>query len=216
MLLRLRAFAPESVLQPTSRRMLTTLAELYSGATAEAIRHLLQAPTWERANSLPIDPVLRDFVVAGLHNTATPTLLSAGRRLNVVPTEATVVLDGRLLPGERPEQWSQQIQKALGESVEVSLLSGRVSSLVHDDPRIIEVLDETVAAQEPGARVLPYINSASTDARAFPDTKVIGFFPSSSDEDIMRLIHGVDERARISDVLFGGQCLLDAVVRLST
>ncbi|MEV6732969.1 MULTISPECIES: hypothetical protein [unclassified Streptomyces] len=91
-----------------------------------------------------------------------------------------------------------------------------MSHRVHDDPEILPVLGATVAAHEPGARVLPYINPAATDARAFPDTKVIGFFPSASDADIMRLIHAPDEHARISDLMFGGQCLLDAVLRLST
>ncbi|WP_404961410.1 M20/M25/M40 family metallo-hydrolase [Streptomyces sp. 147326] len=215
-LLRLRAYAPPSVLHPAARRMLSTLAELHSGPGAQAIERLLEAPTWAGASSLPIDPVLREFVVAGLHNTATPTLLSAGQRQNVVPVEASVVLDGRLLPGQQPEDWVAEVRKAVGDRVEVSLLHGRESRAVHDDPELLRVLGDTVAAHEPGARVLPYINPASTDARAFPDTKVIGFFPSASDADVMRLIHAPDEHARITDLMFGGKCLLDAVLRLST
>ncbi|MFB6549430.1 M20/M25/M40 family metallo-hydrolase [Streptomyces sp. NPDC056405] len=214
-LVRLRDFAPPSVLQPTSRRMLEILAELHPGAAGEAIGRLLAKPTWDAARTLPIDPVLREFVVAGLHNTATPTLLSGGQRLNVVPTEASAVLDGRLLPGERPEEWAAQVQRAVGEEAEVTLVRGRTTAAVRTDPVILEVLDQVVAGQEAGARVLPYINSASTDARAFPETSVIGFFPSASDADIMRLIHGVDEHARVSDVVFGGRCLLEAVVRLA-
>lgn len=215
-LLRLRAFAPESVLHPASRRMLTTLAQLHPGPAGAAIERLLADPTWARANGLPIDPVLREFVVAGLHNTATPTLLSAGQRQNVVPVEAGVVLDGRLLPGELPERWVAEVQRAVGDRVEVSLLHGRVSHAVHDDPEILRALGDTVAAHEPGARVLPYVNPAATDARAFPDTKVVGFFPSASDADVMRLIHAIDEHTRITDLMFGGKCLLDAVLRLST
>ncbi len=215
-LLRLRAYAPGTVVHPTARRMLRTLADLHPGAATEAIERLLEDPDWARANSLPIDPVLRDFVVAGLHNTAVPTMLSAGQRQNVVPVEASAVLDGRLLPGELPDRWAQEVQRAVGDQVEVSLLHGRVSHRVHDEPEILRVLGATVAAHEPGARVLPYINPAATDARAFPDTKVIGFFPSASDADIMRLIHAPDEHTRISDLMFGGQCLLDAVLRLST
>ncbi|MGW6858643.1 M20/M25/M40 family metallo-hydrolase [Streptomyces xanthophaeus] len=215
-LLRLRAFAPESVLQPASRRMLATLAELYPGPGAEAIGQLLKDPTWARTNSLPIDPVLREFVVAGLHNTATPTVLSAGQRQNVVPVEADVVLDGRLLPGELPDRWAAAVQQALGDRVEVSLLHGRVSRAGPDAPELLRVLGETVAAHEPGARLLPYVNPAATDARALPGTKVVGFFPSANDADVMRLIHAPDEHARITDLMFGGKCLLDAVLRLST
>ncbi|MFD6973830.1 M20/M25/M40 family metallo-hydrolase [Streptomyces sp. NPDC059949] len=215
-LLRLRAFTPETMVHPASRRMLGTLADLHPGAGAQAIGRLLKDPTWDRANSLPIDPVLREFVVAGLHNTATPTLLSAGQRQNVVPVEASVVLDGRLLPGELPDRWVAEVQRAVGDRVEVELLHGRVSHAGRDDPELLRVLGDTVAAHEPGARVLPYINPAATDARAFPDTKVVGFFPSASDADIMRLIHAPDEHARIADLMFGGRCLLDAALRLST
>ncbi|MFI1284216.1 M20/M25/M40 family metallo-hydrolase [Streptomyces sp. NPDC020858] len=215
-LLRLRAFAPASVLLPASRRMLAVLADLYPGAGAQAIGQLLRDPTWARAHGLPVDPVLREFVVAGLHNTATPTVLSAGHRQNVVPVEASVVLDGRLLPGEAPERWVAEVRRAVGDRVEVELLHGRVSHAGHDSPELLRVLGDTVAAHEPGARVLPYINPAATDARAFPETKVVGFFPSASDADIMRLIHAPDEHTRISDLVFGAKCLLDAVLRLAT
>lgn len=71
----------------------------------------------------------------------------------------------------------------------------------------------TSSAHPRGQRAIPL--PFSTDARAFPDTKVVGFFPSASDADIMRLIHAPDEHARISDLMFGGICLLDAVLRLS-
>ncbi|MGW6709547.1 M20/M25/M40 family metallo-hydrolase [Streptomyces sp. NPDC054956] len=215
-LLRLRAFAPGTVVHPASRRMLATLADLHPGAGAEAIGRLLEDPSRDRANGLPIDPVLREFVVAGLHNTATATLLSAGHRQNVVPVEASAVLDGRLLPGELPDRWAAEVRRAVGDRVEVELLHGRVSHAVHDDPELLRILGDAVAALEPGARLLPYINPAATDARAFPETKVVGFFPSASDADVMRLIHGPDEHALISDLMFGGRCLLDAVLRIST
>ncbi|WP_371785268.1 hypothetical protein [Streptosporangium subroseum] len=90
-----------------------------------------------------------------------------------------------------------------------------MSTSAHDDGHVLDTLQDTLRCFENGVRILPYVNSASSDARALPGVKVFGFFPSASDVDYMRLIHGPDEHARISDLVFGTKCLLEAVLRLS-
>ena len=39
------------------------------------------------------------------HNTASPTILRGGEKVNVVPSEIRVTLDGRMLPGMKPEHF---------------------------------------------------------------------------------------------------------------
>ncbi|MEU2245371.1 M20/M25/M40 family metallo-hydrolase [Streptomyces sp. NPDC019224] len=215
-LTRLSAFAPPSIVSPAAEEMLRILADHHTGPAREELLGFAAAPSWHRALALPIDPVLREFVVTALHNTAVPTLLSGGRRFNAVPDRVEAVLDGRVLPGQHPHDWCEQVREALGPGVEVELVHGRAAPAPVHAPAVLEALRETVESMEPGAGVLPYINSAATDARALPDVAVHGFFPSRSDADIMRLAHGIGEHARIDDLAFGGACLLDAVLRLAT
>ena len=50
-----------------------------------------------------------------LSNTVSPTILRAGYKDNVIPGEATIVLDGRTLPGEDPESFIRRLPAELGE-----------------------------------------------------------------------------------------------------
>lgn len=214
-LTRLAAFEPESVLGPESVHMVQTLARHHEGQARTDLLQLLAEPTWARAGAVDMDPVLREYLLAGLHNTAVPTMLHASDRTNAVADRASVVLDGRTLPGQDPAAWADRIQAAVGDTAEVELLHGRQAPPPAYDPHVLDVLQQVMAAHEPGAHILPYVNAAATDARALPGVRVHGFFPSRSDADIMRLAHGRGEHARIDDLVFGGSCLLDAVLRLA-
>ena len=45
-----------------------------------------------------------------LHNTATPTVIRGGDSTNVIPTEVTVDLDGRVLPGQTPADLVRELE----------------------------------------------------------------------------------------------------------
>ena len=57
---------------------------------------------------------------AVIRNTANPTMLGAGYKVNVIPTEATAHVDGRFLPGFEDE-FFDTIAELCGEGVERSL-----------------------------------------------------------------------------------------------
>lgn len=213
-LTRLSETVAPTVVTPASARMLDVLADSYDGAVREEISAFLAEPTWEAARRLPLAPALRDYVQAGLHNTAVPTMLAASDRINVAPGTASALLDGRLVPGQRPEHWAAHVQAIVGDRARVELVVGRESTAAHDGGEVMTTIDDVLDELDPGARALPYISSASSDARALPGVRVFGFFPSRSDVDMMRLIHGVDERARISDLTFAHRCLAEIVLRL--
>ncbi|QZN84526.1 M20/M25/M40 family metallo-hydrolase [Cellulomonas sp. C5510] len=195
------------------------MLEVLAASTADphvrsALLDVRRQPTFEAAAGLPLVPFLRDFVVAGLHNTAVPTRLSASDRVNVAPAEASAVLDCRLVPGQRPEDWVEHLRAVLGGQVRVDLIRGRAGREGPPADELLTVVDEVLDEVDPGGRALPYLSSAATDARAFPGIPVLGFFPSASDRDLMRLIHGVDERALISDVMHGHRITGGLVMRL--
>lgn len=204
-----------SVPTGTTDRMLEVLAASTADPRVRAaLLDVRRQPTFEAAVDLPLEPFLRDFVVAGLHNTAVPTRLSGSDRVNVAPAEASAVLDCRLVPGQRPEDWMEHLRTVMGGQVRVELVRGRVGRAAPPVDDLLAVVDEVLDEVDPGARALPYLNSAATDARAFPGLRVLGFFPSASDRDLMRLIHGVDERALISDVMHGHRITGGLVMRL--
>ena len=53
-----------------------------------------------------------------------PTIVRGGHRINVIPSEVSVDIDGRILPGQDATEWLRQVQEAVGDEVAVELLSG--------------------------------------------------------------------------------------------
>jgi len=48
-----------------------------------------------------------------LHNTVSPTILHASNKINVIPSEVSVELDCRLLPGFQPDDLISELLKSL-------------------------------------------------------------------------------------------------------
>lgn len=215
-LARLADWRPDTVLTQGSHRLLAALARQHPGPIGDSITRCATDPSWDDLAALPIDPRLREFVLAGTHNTAVPTMLQASPRLNVTPHTAIATLDARLLPGQQPADWARRIQDVIGNDVQVELVRGRSgveSSISHST---LDAVDQVLGQLDPGAHLLPYISSASSDARALPGFPVLGFFPSRHGVDKMNLIHGTNERVRIDDLRFAHDFLTQITTTLLT
>jgi acetylornithine deacetylase/succinyl-diaminopimelate desuccinylase-like protein len=58
-----------------------------------------------------------------LHNTVNATIVRGGEKINVIPSEVTVELDGRLLPGYTPPEMIAELRRLVGEDVEFEVIS---------------------------------------------------------------------------------------------
>ena len=63
---------------------------------------------------LPVEPPVRGMFDAMLRNTCAPTLLEAGMKRNVIPSEAAVRLSGRPLPGVTEEEFAAEVRDLAG------------------------------------------------------------------------------------------------------
>ncbi|MEO6062976.1 MAG: M20/M25/M40 family metallo-hydrolase, partial [Thermoflexales bacterium] len=88
----------------TTRAQIEALASGVSAGTAEMLRALLDPETHSDALAeLPLPEPVKRRLNAAFRNTATPTILQAGSKINVIPAEATAQVDCRVLPGTTPE-----------------------------------------------------------------------------------------------------------------
>jgi len=187
-------------LSPTARHMVAAIGEAF-GVDLD-----LEDPV-ELARQL--GPAAR-FIGAGTRNTANPTMLEAGYKANVIPADATAVVDGRYVPGHERE-FLDQIDHLLGPRVRREFINHDVAMEAAFDVPIIEAMTAALDAEDPGAAVAPYILSAGTDAKAFSRLGIqgYGFSPLQlpPDLDFTALFHGVDERVPIDAVTFGVRVL---------
>ncbi len=152
---------------------------------------------------------LSRMIGATLRDTANVTMFSAGYRANVVPSVAEATVDGRFLPG-REEAFERELRDVLGPEIEVqSQFLPAVETTF--DGHLVDRMTAAIRAEDPTARMLPYMLSAGTDAKSFQRLGIrnFGFAPLKlpADLDFTALFHGVDERVPTEALEFGAAVL---------
>ncbi|MBB5802235.1 acetylornithine deacetylase/succinyl-diaminopimelate desuccinylase-like protein [Saccharothrix ecbatanensis] len=159
---------------------------------------------------------LSRMIGATLRDTANPTMLSAGYKANVIPSLAEATVDCRILPG-REEAFDRELAELLGPDVEREWL-GLPPVETTFDGALVDAMTASITAEDPGARVLPYMLSGGTDAKSFQQLGIrnFGFAPLKlpADLDFSGLFHGVDERVPVDALQFGVR-VLDRFLRNS-
>jgi len=146
------------------------------------------------------------LVGATLQNTANPTMLEGGYKHNVIPTEASGVVDGRVLPGYERE-FEETLAELAGPGVQVEPVWEDIAIEAPFDTVTFDLMDRMLREADPGARAVPYMVSGGTDAKAFSAMGIAcyGFSPlrMPADLDYWRMFHGVDERVPVDGLAFG-------------
>lgn len=170
------------------------------------------------------DPSIADHLVARLgragllaaatvRNSATPTMLQAGQKVNVIPSEACAQLDVRTLPGTSGEVLAT-IDSLLGPGIQRELMVHREPVAAPLDSPWFDAMAAALRAEHPGAVVLPYCLGGGTDAKSFASLGIhcYGFAPlrvpiDPTEYDYRAMAHGVDERVPVDGLRFGARVL---------
>lgn len=153
---------------------------------------------------------LAKMIGATVRNTANPTMLDAGYKINVVPGSATAYVDGRFLPGFEAD-FDREIGGLVGPGIKVERVLDNPALETSFSGPLVEAMTAALEAEDPGATVVPYLLSGGTDAKAFSRLGVRGFGFSPlrlpADLDFSGLFHGVDERVPLDALRFGVRVL---------
>ena len=148
-----------------------------------------------------------------LHNTANATIVRGGDKINVIPSEIVVELDGRLLPGHGPADLMAELRQILGDEVELELIQYDPGP-AEPDMGLFDTLAAILLEADPQGIPTPMLLPAATDARFFSrlGIQTYGFLPMSLPVgfNFMETIHGPDERIPVGALDFG----TDAIYRL--
>ncbi len=190
-------------LTPTVRALLDGVSELtgipYDAKDRESIHRLVEE----------LGPS-RGFVEASLSTRANPTQLDAGYKANVVPGEASAVVDMRTIPG-RDEDALAELKRLAGPGVDFEPVNQDIGLEAPFDCELVDGMVDAVLAEDPGAAVLPYMLSGGTDNKALSKLGIrgYGFTPLRLPDDMnfAALFHGVDERVPVDAIEFGARTL---------
>jgi len=212
-LVRLQEHRFPTIITPTVAQMLRQLAPVWGDEWPMEVEQMLAEPNWDELATLPLSEGELLSLRATTHNTAVPTIVHGGHRINVIPSEASVDIDGRVLPGQDPAEWVRQVQAAVGDEVTVALLNAGSSGIAAAAASpFYDTIAATMAELDPGAGVVPFLVSGGTDARKLRDIKIYGSMPSQG-ENPMAFAHNHNERTSVDDLLFATRCLYTIVRR---
>ena len=150
------------------------------------------------------------LVAATVRNTANPTMLEAGYKVNVVPQEATASIDGRFLPGFEDEFY-KTIDELLGPNVTRETITHEIALETEWDGALVEAMKASITSQDPQGKAVPYCLFGGTDDKSFSELGIRGFGFSplrlTPDLDFAGMFHGVDERVPLEALKFGTRVL---------
>lgn len=150
------------------------------------------------------------LIGASLKNTANPTQLGAGYKVNVIPGQATAHVDGRFLPGHE-EEFLADLDRILGPRVKREDVHADKALETTFDGALVDAMQSALQAEDPIARAVPYMLSAGTDAKSFDDLGIRGFgfapLKLPPELDFAGMFHGVDERVPVDGLKFGVRVL---------
>lgn len=192
---------------PTMRRFLAEISDVL-GITLD--------PDDMDATIATLGPLAR-LIGATLRNTANPTMLEAGYKVNVIPSEAYARVDGRTLPGFA-DLFDAELRDIIGPDVQVEVEHSDIELETEFEGDLVEAMGAALKAEDPGARIVPYMLSGGTDNKAFSRIGIRGFGFSPlrlrPDLDFAGMFHGVDERVPTDALEFGAR-VLDRFLRTS-
>lgn len=156
---------------------------------------------------------------AVVRNTATPTMLSAGARVNVIPSGAQASLDGRIAVGSTQDELLAELAEIAGEHITLEVVKGDRAPVEHPiDTELFSTIGDVVGEHHPGAVAVPNIIPGFTDAHFWSQlgTTCYGFSPvrlEPGGPSFGDLFHAHDERIPVDGFVAGTRMLADVVFR---
>ena len=207
------------VLQPTTQGFLGGLAEVWPDVhEREAMADAASDDPARRergARTLSATPLFDAILRTGI----SPTMLDAGVRHNVIPTEASAVLSVRTLPGESIDDVVERLRAVVSDPA----IHFEVTHRGHDAPpssattAAFAALRDSLHEIDPSIAAVPYLSTGATESAflrrwGVPTYGILPFPLSMEDESRM---HGHDERVPVEALGFGLRLVAGFTARLA-
>ncbi len=179
------------------RRYFEGIAPLQDDEIGKWIRSLDTPDRGEHASRVISDT--NPMWNAMLRDTISPTMLTAGVRANVIPSEAKATLNVRLLPGNTITVLLGELNKLVNDpqvKLEVEANAGLAAPDSSLETDFYAAIVKASAAEFGGAPVLPYQSTWATDSAQLRlhNVQSYGLVPFPLTEEDIKRMHGDDER----------------------
>ncbi|MEJ2366560.1 MAG: M20/M25/M40 family metallo-hydrolase [Deltaproteobacteria bacterium] len=151
-----------------------------------------------------------------LHNTISATIVRGGEKINVIPSEITVEMDGRLLPAFSSDDMLTELRQVIGEEVELELLRCNPNQ-AELDMGLFNTLAGILREADREGIPMPMLVPVFTDACFFSHLGIqtYGFIPMKFPVgfNFFETIHAADERIPVEAIDFGAKAIYELLKR---
>jgi len=152
-----------------------------------------------------------------LHHTVSPTIIKASDKINVIPSEITVEVDGRILPGFSEEEFAEELKTLIDDdSIEIEFTRSDIVE-TEADMTLFDTLATIIKESDKKAKPIPFVLPGVTDGRFFSSLGIqtYGFTPMNlpSNFNFIQSIHSEDERIPVDCLYFGTEAIYKALQR---
>ena len=190
---------------PTTYKFFKTIAPLQDEDAQTTMHFLLGADEKNRAMAAEI-VALDPFFRTQLKNTITPTVLTGGKDSGATSSEASALLNARLLPGTDPEAFLEELKNLFEGDDDISLEVVEQPEMPFPAPMdgsdpLFAAIEKTGNRLVPNSITVPGMSPASGDSEFLRRKGVItyGLGPNMDPTQENRT-HGADEFISVKDL----------------
>jgi len=167
------------------------------------------------ARVLAMTPVFNAVLRTGI----SATMVNGGIRTNVIPTEATALLNIRTLPGDSIFAVVSRLMRVIDDPrVELAIIDRGEDAPASDfTSPMFAAIAETVKELAPDMVTVPYLSTGATDSARLRQLgmQAYGLLPFPMDQEDEDRMHGNDERIPLASLDFGTRLIFGAVHRVA-
>jgi acetylornithine deacetylase/succinyl-diaminopimelate desuccinylase-like protein len=217
-IVRLKDAEQPVALNATTRAYLTAISGLPDYAWLRPLLPKLE----DAAQSISAADAIRardPEINAMLRFTVSPTMLTAGTKINVIPNVAEAQVDGRRLPGESHEEIMARLKRLVGDPA-IDIEAAKSSEQPSTEPSsltspLYKAMEQVFREAMPNALVVPFLMRGTTDG-AYLRAKGMAVYgvPLFRKDGELRM-HGNDERISLENLGAGTDLLRKIVLRVA-
>jgi acetylornithine deacetylase/succinyl-diaminopimelate desuccinylase-like protein len=155
---------------------------------------------------------------ARVRNTISITGIKGSDKINVIPAEASAEIDVRLLPGEEPQAFINEMHRMIADdSIKIEILLSRAAAASPASSDALKVIAEYAQAKDPGTPILFPMGSGFTDCHFFRVKGIpcLGFLPRRSRPSEEGMVHGINERVSVEGLKSDIRAMHEIVSKLA-
>lgn len=204
---------------PVMRRFADEMAEHLGFPTGTVMRRMVHPLPFKLLRRIVFpDQRLADAFAALVHDTVSPTILEGGRKVNQIPSEVSVWVDVRTLPGQSSDGALELIRGVVGPDLDIEVVAEGEPVVMDTRDELYEVMTRAIGSLDEGAYAVPNLLNGFTDAKPLArlGIRTYGFAPVVLPPDIRfaAMFHGDNERIPIEGFRQGLRALGQVVLEM--